>query len=355
MSRREVPLDLCWEIALYTNTDTRSVLLSLSRATFSILPPLLYRHISVGDGAGQLVKTLAARSSFASLVQSLEFRPSLCARIDDAPWALVLAQLNNLLSLNIAHHVPMELPFLAHISFRLTSFASVGLIIGPWAAFIAQQPAIEELRFGSDYLPLAPDPQQLPKLQMLKARGDDIAKFSTHRLVHVWFFGGWPHGRRPLHIRHLKRLSSSPAHLLTLRLSAPQMLMILDSAPSMLTTLEHLLLDEDRSWVKYTAEAGGVIVAAAAGLNARTPRLHTLTLVCTILTPRSSTKIGRNTGYVFAATLAVSHKAPSLRTFHFCADDSCSTWRNWGQPTQTVLDAPREEHASWKAEPEYPY
>ncbi|KAJ6566710.1 hypothetical protein B0H19DRAFT_1066994 [Mycena capillaripes] len=150
------PPDLCWEIALLSTPGTRALLLSLCRTAYTLIVPLVYSRVSVGDRANRLVRTLASRPELPHLVQSLEFCSSLCARVDSAEWAQVLPALKNLRRLVTSYYVPLESHIVPQITFRLTSFTAFSVIIGPWVAFIAMQAELEELVLHADFLAAAP-------------------------------------------------------------------------------------------------------------------------------------------------------------------------------------------------------
>ncbi|KAJ7088317.1 hypothetical protein C8R44DRAFT_751891 [Mycena epipterygia] len=318
MSRsRFFPPELCLEVASHTSTSTLAQLLC-SASNFSLAKRLLYSHISVSDRAYGLVKTLASQADLASMVKSLEFRGSLCAHIDDAQWALVLPALHNLRHLEITHHIPLDAHVLPHISFRLHSFTSTCAVFGPWLKFVSLKSELRQVAFRGDVLGPVPDTTLLPMLRQVTTLPADLAKSSEYHLTHVWIWLHPHHGPRILYTRDLMRLSSSPARLISLRVNAAQILMLLHSAPLILGALQHLILEEDRSWAYFDDEhsqSEGALPAAVSELDTRTPHLATLTL-----------------------RLAAVCNAPLLRTFHFCGVDSCATWHDWGQASQILAE-----------------
>ncbi|KAJ7088345.1 hypothetical protein C8R44DRAFT_751913 [Mycena epipterygia] len=272
MSRsRFFPPELCLEVASHTSTSTLAQLLC-SASNFSLAKRLLYSHISVGDRAYGLVKTLASQADLASMVKSLEFRGSLCAHIDDAQWALVLPVLHNLRHLEIPHHIPLDAHVLPHISFRLHSFTSTCAVFGPWLEFVSLQLELRQVAFRGDVLDPVPDTTLLPMLRQVTALPADLAKFSEYHLTHVWIWLHPHHGPHILYTRDLMRLSSSPARLISLRVNAAQILMLLHSAPLVLGALQHLILEEDRSWAYFDDEhsqSEGALPAAVSELDTR--------------------------------------------------------------------------------------
>ncbi|KAJ7120871.1 hypothetical protein C8R44DRAFT_736580 [Mycena epipterygia] len=248
MSRLWFPPELCLEVASHSSISTIAQLLC-SASSFSLATPLLYRHISVGDRAyGLACIFLQRHSPDSSKVKSLEFCGSLCAHLDNSQWAVVLPALRNLRHLEITHHVPLDAAVLPRLTFRLHSFTSACAVFGPWLEFLSQQPELREVAFHSDVLGPVPDTTQLPMLRRVTARPSDLA--------------------------------SSPARLVALRVNATQFLVLLHMAPIILGALEHLILEEDRTWEAFHAQSKGTLPAVAAGLDTRTPHMKTLTLVC---------------------------------------------------------------------------
>ncbi|KAJ7079376.1 hypothetical protein C8R43DRAFT_965865 [Mycena crocata] len=306
----------------------------------NIIRPILYRHISVGDSADRLVRSLASSEKLQRL------------------WSLVLPGLKKLQDLTITHHVPLNSAILPRITFRLSSFTSNCILFGSWLAFVTHQSALQSLICESDFLGTAPPPTSLPLLRCFKGRSDDVAKFADYAaLQHIWFWGRGGE-RQPIRAGHLQRLSTSPARLLTLRVHAGQLLMLLKWAPDILSTLQHLLLDEDRAWCAFGPQTtAGCLMTAVAGLDSRTPNLRTLTLVCaqdatTRLRMHPLVPIAH--AEVFARKLGAACNAPALCTFHMCAANGCGTWFEWRAPAEAVFYTDREEHSPWRVDPAYP-
>ncbi|KAJ7027029.1 hypothetical protein C8F04DRAFT_1267466 [Mycena alexandri] len=279
MTRPPLPPDICVEIALLASPQTRAQLLPLCRVVYKMTVPLVYRNISVGDNANQLVRTLATRPELAAVVQSLEFRHSATARIDYPEWTVALRALVNLHKLVTDYHVPLKEDIIALITFRLRSFTSYSTIIGTWANFLATQGELQELVLHSDFMGRPPTPQELPHLRVLKARYDDMAKFSTHSGVqHVWFWLARPTPGIPFGTRNLALLSQWQARPSTVRINGPQVLALLELAPAMLGGVRHLVLDEHRQLSRFTHGSGVLRVAPALDRH-RMPQLQVLTMV----------------------------------------------------------------------------
>lgn len=60
--------DIIWEIAFFSSPSTRADLILLSFSLYTILRPLLYRNIVIGDPAGQLIRSLANDASLPPMV-----------------------------------------------------------------------------------------------------------------------------------------------------------------------------------------------------------------------------------------------------------------------------------------------
>ncbi|KAJ7440566.1 hypothetical protein FB451DRAFT_1443155 [Mycena latifolia] len=267
---------------------THFQLLRLSFSTYPRIRALLYQHISVGDQAGALVRTLANESCLPPMVRTLTFRSSLCAYIADAEWALLLPAMVNLRRLVIANHVPLERRVLPSITFRLRSFISLGVVVGAWAEFLQLQPDLEEIAFHGDLFGPAPGPAHLPMLRSVTGRPEDVARFVRyHQLDDVWVRSGSPWGYRTFKTIDIRHFSLSPSRLLTLRIMAPQLLFLMRGAPAGLATILHLTLDEDQGWCRFGPES--TIFKVVRELRDHTPALRSLTLVCSPDTPRMNT------------------------------------------------------------------
>ncbi|KAJ7182439.1 hypothetical protein C8R43DRAFT_940594 [Mycena crocata] len=298
-----------------------------------------------------LVRSLAANPRFPPLVKSLHFLNSLCARVDHAPWEVALSAMSNLAVLIIAHHVPMDRSMLPRITFRLRSFAATCTIYGAWADFIAQQPELQQVDFEADFLADAP---KLPQLRSVKVGPQDIAKFaSCHALEDMWIVQNSFWSTRELKTRDVQRLSQSPTRLLTLRILPAVMLTLIRGAPQVLTTLRHLVLDEDLTWTRVKTVTPQRLIQLATALDHRTPALRSLTLVCAQdeMIRGHLPPLEEELGDVISHDMAAVCTAPLLRTFHFCAEDECTTWRNWGLACQELSRADVEDHGAWHLEP----
>ncbi|KAJ7437877.1 hypothetical protein FB451DRAFT_1192965 [Mycena latifolia] len=163
--------DVLWEIAAASDPHTRCQLVLLCSWAQARVCSLLYQHISVGDEAGRLVRTLADKRSLPPMVQSLIFHSSLCAYINKAEWTLMLPAMQNLRHLVVNHHIPLDHLILPLITFRLHTFLS---------------PKLEEIGFHSDLLSFVPGPSKLPMLRSVKGRPEDVARFAwNHHLDSV--------------------------------------------------------------------------------------------------------------------------------------------------------------------------
>ncbi|KAJ7480910.1 hypothetical protein FB451DRAFT_1447024 [Mycena latifolia] len=344
--------DVLWEIAVASDTNTLCTILQLCSWANDRIRGLLYKHISVGDDAGRLIHTLAYKSSLPPLVQSLIFRSSLCAYIEDAEWAVVLRAMINLRRLVITHHVPLDSHVLPDITFRLHVFISVCTVFGAWADFLALQPELEEIGLHSDLLGFVPGRSKLPMLRSVKGRPEDVARFAlNHHLDDIWLWLGPTRGRPTLRPADLARFAKSSSRLLTLRVMAPQLQLLMDSAPCLLETLLHLTLDEDLGWCHFNSKS--VILGAVRRLRDRTPILKSLMLTCSPAVERWLPRISVADGANFCASIVALSLPTTLRTFHFCGMDGCVTWRNWGQNDELVSYAQLGVHGPWDLDPVY--
>ncbi|KAJ7452335.1 hypothetical protein FB451DRAFT_1409484 [Mycena latifolia] len=354
MASPTLDIDVLCEIALASDPHTHCQLLRLSFSTYPRIRALLYQHISVGDQAGALVRTLANKSCLPPMVRTLIFRSSVCAYIADAEWALLLPAMVNLRRLVIANHVPLERRVLPSITFRLRSFMSSGVVVGAWAEFLQLQPDLEEIAFHGDLFGPAPGPAHLPMLRSVTGRPEDVARFARyHQLDDVWVRSGSPWGYRTFKTIDLRRFSLSPSRLLTLRIMAPHLLLLMRGAPAGLATILHLTLDEDNGWCRFGPES--TIFKVVRELRDHTPVLRSLVLVCSPDTPRMNThpSILVGQGPAFSSALSALSRPPTLRTFHFCGVEACATWRNWGQTDEEFDHADLEEHGPWDLDPQY--
>lgn len=198
-------------------------------------------------------------------VVSLEFEATYCGNIDEQAWAQVLPAMSNLRRLGVSHQIPLDWAVLPQITFRLTSFTADCSLIGAWLEFLQKQPEIEELFLLGDFFAVAPTREQLPKLEHVTARCDDVAKFAgCHPLISVHFFTGASVRGRGFKTRDITRMRGSTARFQTARLQGLHMRTLLREAPQTLTTLQHLVLDEDTSW-----RSGRALEVSTAVLNRR--------------------------------------------------------------------------------------
>ncbi|KAJ7112733.1 hypothetical protein C8R44DRAFT_741805 [Mycena epipterygia] len=274
--------DIIWEIAFLSSASTCTDLLLLSFGLYTILRPLLYRNIVVGDPAGQLIRSLAHDASLPPLVKSLVFRDSEYTYIDEREWVLVLPAMVNLRTLVVAYHVPLDRAILPSITFRLRLFISTCTVFGAWADLLFQQPDLEEIRFYVDFFGPVPSAAELPHLRSVMGRPEDLGRFvRQHSLQDVWFYLGPPWARHTLRTIDLTRFACSSSRLLTLRITAKQLLMLMDQAPAAVYTMLHLVLDEDLSWCRLGPES--LIIHVARRLAADMPALRSLTLCTNVL------------------------------------------------------------------------
>ncbi|KAJ7091736.1 hypothetical protein C8R44DRAFT_891310 [Mycena epipterygia] len=166
--------NIIWEIAFLSSPSTRIELPLLSFSLYTIVCPLLYRNIIVGNHAGQLIRSLAHDASLQPIVKSLVFRDSDYTYIDERKWALVLPAMVNLRALVVAYHVPLDRAILPSINFCLRLFISMCTIFGAWAELLFQQPELEEIRFYVDFFGPVPSAAQLPNLRSVMGRPEDL-------------------------------------------------------------------------------------------------------------------------------------------------------------------------------------
>ncbi|KAJ7089386.1 hypothetical protein C8R44DRAFT_751401 [Mycena epipterygia] len=274
--------DIIWEIAFLSSASTRTDLLLLSFGLYTILRPLLYRNIVVGDPAGQIIRSLAHDASLLPLVQSLVFRDSKYTYIDEREWALVLPAMVNLRALVVTYHVPLDRAILPSITFCLCLFISTCTVFGAWADLLCQQPDLEEIRFYVDFFGPVPSADELPHLRSVMGCPEDLGRFvRQHSLQDVWFYLGPPWARRTLRTLDLTCFARSSLRLLTLRITAKQLLMLMDQAPAVVYTMLHLVLDEDLSWCRLGPES--LIIHVARRLAPDMPALRSLTLRANVL------------------------------------------------------------------------
>ncbi|KAJ6570825.1 hypothetical protein DFH09DRAFT_1079809 [Mycena vulgaris] len=332
-----------------TPTPTRAQLIQLSYSVCSLICPVLYKDISVGDAAGRLIRSLAHEPRLPPMVQYLEFSGSMCAYINNTEWEFVLPAMCNLRQLVIAHNVPLESRILPFITFKLRVFESHCRVYGPWAEFLATQSGLEQVVFHSDLFGPVP---LLPLLRSVQGCPEDVSRFSRrHSLEDAWFSLGHPWGRRTLSRSDLRWFNLSPSQLLTLRIMAPQLLLLMYSTPAMLKTPRHLTLDEDLAWYRFTPQT--VLARAARALAEYTPLLQSLTLIAfSGMGERGlHPSLDVSQAPIFATALAPFCASAKLATFHFCGVDHCGTWRNWGREGEEVVYAELEEHGPWDLDP----
>ncbi|KAJ7694388.1 hypothetical protein B0H17DRAFT_466107 [Mycena rosella] len=330
MAPNPIPPDICREIALLSSRREVAALSLVSSWCSSILSPVLYRNITIGDGSRGLIKTLARVPEKAILVRSLIFHGSRCVYIDDDEWAQALTLLINLHHLTVTHHVPMAWTSLPFIRFRLRSFTSSALLVGAWVGFLHLQPDLQALCLHSDLLGQIPGPDVLPALRRLTGRIEELSKFaSVHPLESLGFRIGpsWAVG---LKARDIERFQSGPTRLVTLRVCSAVLCRLFRDVPAILGTLKDLALDEDQSWSRNPVTGQRTLLRAAGAFAIHTPALRSLTLVCSPsnrpLTGCDSVLIDKADEFSSAIWRKCS-TSPRLDTFHFCASDVGRTYR----------------------------
>ncbi|KAJ6483058.1 hypothetical protein DFH09DRAFT_1340524 [Mycena vulgaris] len=274
----KIPPDICHEIAQLSSPPNIAALCLVSLSCASLLRPLLYREVTVGDRANELVRTLANVRGVAPLVKSLTFEGSLCAYIPDAEWAEALLLLQNLRHLTISHHVPLEWSSLPFIRFKLLSFTSHGLVIGAWAGLLHLQPELEELCLHSDFLAQPPGRDALPVLRRLTAPTAELSKFAAlHPLEGMVFAVGSPWAST-LKTGDMQRFANSTTQLVMLRIGSSQLLRLFRDMPNMVAMLRQLAVDEDKSWARNTAGEQRSLMRVATKIEKQTPLLESFRL-----------------------------------------------------------------------------
>ncbi|KAJ7067680.1 hypothetical protein B0H15DRAFT_958206 [Mycena belliarum] len=344
MSHDAIPPDLCWEIALLSTPKVVASLISLCKANRATLLPLLYRDVYVGEGANHLIVTLQHHQDLALGVRSLEFAKNVSVTLNRRAWAFVLTQMNNLRRLVVSRHVPLDWDVIPRLSFRLHSFTALSSVIGPWATFVTNQRELREFACDGDFFASAPRRDKLPWLRRLKARPEDIGKFSrVHALEHVWFWAPPPLDKHGLGERDLLRFADSRTRLQSIRLGPGQLMQLLNHAPQMLATVRAVVLEEEITWYAFTFDTSrGVLLTCTAALH-RMPAIESLQLVCSLSPTKVTRPIELEHAVIFSGALLGACTAPMLRTFHFCAVDGCATWTDWGHDGEQLSFSVRDE------------
>ncbi|KAJ7162870.1 hypothetical protein C8R46DRAFT_1221677 [Mycena filopes] len=356
--RPSLPADVCWEIATYSLTTECLSLLHLSKPINALLNPILYRHISVGPSAPELVRSLANNSRLPTHVQMLIFDESADTHnnpIDDRQWAAVLPALCNLYYLGIAQYTPLPRDVLPRLTFNLWGFGATCPVVGVWADFLATQPQprLQELRLDSTFSGTLPSPAQLPNLRLVKGQPEDVARFAQqHDLFDVWFFCGPPFKRstrRQITPETVALIALSPARIVHIRLDATQFMSLLHGVPQWLQMLEHIILDEEREWsdftvIPYMPLRGSLAKFASALDHQRFPHLKSVLLCCDQDRPRVSVRrrLQRADGPYFLDAFCDLRPTPRFHSLRMYAFDGCVSYDNWGSATQqvTYLDPP---------------
>jgi hypothetical protein len=142
----------------------------------------------------------------------------------------------------------------------------------------------------------------------------------------------------------------------TIRISAPDLLLLISAALKFVSMLAHIVIDEDLTWTDFTLSGGpslvfygnffslngadclslqssNLLAKLATALDRSFIYLQTLLLVC------SHQRTGRahrrllhcRDAVCFSKVMSAHCLAPSLRTFHFYADDGFVAVTNWGR------------------------
>ncbi|KAK6996743.1 hypothetical protein R3P38DRAFT_2565344 [Favolaschia claudopus] len=312
--------DICLEVARLSDRKAQLSLCRVSKEVYRTLRVLIYQNIYVrGSAANALVDTLDKKTDLPPIVESLLFADE-DAFVDIAQWERVIVQLKNLQFLGIAPLIPLRSSWIPRLCFRLSSFESLSTVSAVWLDLLRRQPSLKHLSFADSFHGDIPTSNELPLLQSIYAPGPVIAQFAKHlRFRHVRFdydryLASWS-----LLPSEALDFSLSSSKITTIRISAPDLLKLLThGAQDVLSSLEHVVLEEDRSWtdhlytniplVSSTTSLGTVV----AQLDGSFPQLKSLYigLYCT---------------------------APQLRTLNLFALDGYACWTHWRESAE-VLD-----------------
>ncbi|KAK7022218.1 hypothetical protein R3P38DRAFT_3271024 [Favolaschia claudopus] len=197
-----------------------------------------------------------------------------------------------------------------------------------------------------DFVGPFPSPQQIPKLQSVKARPADIPQFTPHALQDLWFFTDGIHSVSTLRAADLVKFATSPALLVVIRISAPQLIQLLEAAPRILRNLRHIVLDEDPSWSRFTFEQGQAPSSAVLkrlsillGIGGRLRCLRSLLLVCAQKRLHDDYRpiLRRSQGPLFARYIRLYCTAPQLRVLNFFAFDGYARWTRWRESAEVMV------------------
>ncbi|KAK7006446.1 hypothetical protein R3P38DRAFT_3214499 [Favolaschia claudopus] len=325
-------LDLIFEVARWGGHPEMVAVLRLSRTTYFAFRYMLYRRIVVsGRAAKKVVQTLAHRPQLQPMVECLYFGVDSAVNLEQ--WGAVFPGLVNLTVLEISSLIHLPRSLIPHITCRLEHFTSNGSVSATWAEFLSTQHTLSSIFVDIDFVGPFPSPQQIPKLQSVKARPADIAQFSPHALQDLWFLTDGIDGVYTLRATDLVKFATSPATLL------------LEAAPRILRMLRHIVLDEDESWSRFVLaqerSSSAVLkrLAILLGVGGRLQYLQSLLLVCA-----QQRRVGdfrpilrRSQAPRFAKYIGLYCTAPQLRTLNFFALDGYARWTHWRESAE-VLD-----------------
>ncbi|KAK7046258.1 hypothetical protein R3P38DRAFT_3175538 [Favolaschia claudopus] len=330
--------DIYLEVARLSDRNDQISLCRVSKEVYLNSRFLLYQNIYVrGSAANALVDTLDKNTDLPPIVASLLFADE-DAFVDIVQWERVIVQLKNLRFLGIAPLIPLRRSWIPRLCFRLSWFESLSTVSDEWLDLLRRQSSLEHLVFGDSFHGDIPTSNELPLLQTIYAPGPVIAQFAKHlRFRHIRFdydryLASWS-----LLPSEALDFSLSSSKITTIRISAPDLLkLITHGAQDVLSPLEHVVLEEDRSWTDHlytnipllTTSLGKVV----AMLDGSFPQLKSLVLVCA---SRRGPYVRRRLlssqdGNHFANSLSAVCSAPALRTFRFFTTTSKDSWVNWG-------------------------
>ncbi|KAK7046259.1 hypothetical protein R3P38DRAFT_3175539 [Favolaschia claudopus] len=342
---KTLDLDLIFEVARWGGHPEMVTVLRLSRTTYFAFRYMLYRRIVVsGRAAKKVVQTLAHRPQLQPLVECLYFGVDSAVNLEQ--WGVVFPGLVNLTVLEISAHIHLPRSLIPHITCRLEHFTSNGSVSATWAEFLSAQHALASIFVDIDFAGPFPSPQQIPKLQSVKARPADIPQFTPHALQDLWFFTDGIHSASTLHAADLVKFATSPASLVVIRISAPQLIQLLEAAPRILRNLRHIVLDEDPSWSRFTFEQGQAPSSAVLkrlsillGIGGRLRYLRSLLLVCAQKRLRDDYRpiLRRSQGPLFAKYIGLYCTAPQLHVLNFFAFDGYARWTHWRESAEVMV------------------
>ncbi|KAJ7248074.1 hypothetical protein C8J57DRAFT_1240584 [Mycena rebaudengoi] len=310
-----VPLDVVGEIASYTSRPTLLQLFLVSRATQVVVRRYLYRHIVVRNRKHRgLVRTLASDGVLPPLVHTLEFQwTEYCGRVWGPAWDRVLIGMTNLTELTVADHVQLSQAARQGITFTLKYFSTSAAILGNWSLFLQNQPTIELLELE---VTLAGTTPVLPNLRRAILAPSIAAKLlEVNTIPELIFYPTFLHSVRRIPQDDISLFTRAQPGLITLRLRCKQFLNLL-AAPNIFAQLQHLVLDDDKSWRSDPLISN--LRAVSFHLNSDlVPFLSTLRMVSSDTRP-SFSKICR----------AVAERGflPALHNMHYCCPRGCHNW-----------------------------